>query len=59
MTDVPNDWNEPDFQNTSKCHDWKNYVTVNVAGSWDTLKNFQKKAIAQCLQSIVDREEWE
>lgn len=56
---VPKDYANPDWDNPSKVHDWKNYVTEAVEAIWETFDHTQKKAIASMLQDIADREEWD
>lgn len=53
------DYLNPDFEKCSKVHDWKNYVSTDLANIWNTFEDYQKQTIAEALQSIADEEEWD
>lgn len=53
------DFLNPDFEKRFKVHDWKNYVTTDLASIWDTFDDYQKQTIAENLQSIANEEEWD
>lgn len=53
------DWDEPDFDMTEKCHDWKTYASDSLKKIWSTLGPIDKIIIAECLQDIADAEEWD
>jgi hypothetical protein len=55
----PMDWENPDFNSTRKCHDWKNYACADLRAMWDTFSEPQKKAIVETLHDLADREDWE
>lgn len=48
-----------DFEKCHKVHDWKNYVTTDLASIWNTFEDYQKQTIAEALQSVADDEEWD
>ena len=56
---APSDWMNPNWEKTSKVHDWKNYASGSVKKHWDSFYNFHKEIIAECLQGIADQEEWD
>lgn len=55
----PRDWKSPNWENTRRVHDWKNYITEEVQSMWDTFTDDQKKAIARSAEEIADREDWD
>ncbi len=59
MNNVPEDWNNPDFENTEKVHDWKNYASDRLKAYWDVFTPAQKMMISECLQEIADSEHWD
>lgn len=59
MTHTPQDWNNPDFYNAGKVHDWKNYVSGEVEDEWKYFSEEQKQILARCFQRLADREEWD
>lgn len=56
---LPLDWENPDFSQKSKVHDWKNYVSPDVESIWHSFSATQKQALAGGFQELADREEWE
>ena len=59
MNNVPHDALDPDFEDRSRVHDWKNYTTDRLEHYWDLFSPAQKSIIAECLQDMADKEEWE
>lgn len=53
------DYIYPDFENTEKVHDWKNYVTDEIVLMWSSFNRVQKNAIGEMLQDVADLEEWD
>lgn len=57
---VPHDWNNPEWYERTKVHDWKNYVLTDyLENMWSTFDDNQKKVLAYNLQLIADGEEWD
>lgn len=56
---TPEDWQNPDFSKTHKCHDWRNYVSEDVAALWPTFTDEQKQALARCFEEQAERENWD
>jgi len=40
-------------------HDWRNYISEEVQGMWDTFPDDQKQALAQQANQIAGREDWD
>lgn len=56
---LPHDWQNPDWEDRTKVHDWKNYVeTTLLEDMWNTFDNNQKKVLVYNFQIIADNEEW-
>ena len=47
-----------DFEDTNKCHDWKNYVGEFV-DVWSNLTLNEKKIIYIFCEKMADKEEWD
>lgn len=58
MTEFPEDWENPKWAPKFKCHEWKNYISVEIASMWDTFNAEQKKAIARNAEEMADGENW-
>jgi len=58
MSNLPSDWEDPDFGRCRKVHEWKNYVTSEVQELWHTFTDEQKQALAGCFNSSADSEDW-
>jgi len=56
---LPPDWKYPEWDNPSKCHDWKNHIHIGVLSLWSTFNDLQKQAIARQAQELADNEDWE
>lgn len=57
--DAPSDYSDPDWSNTSKVHDWKNYIIEELQNCWESFNPKQRLLIATNAQKIADNEEWE
>lgn len=53
------DYISPRWWEERKVHCWRNYISEEVKGMWGDFSYSQRKAIAENMQEIVDREEWE
>ena len=51
--------NEPDFENKSKVHDWRNYVPYDWQNNWDCFTEQERQIIAVMANSQADKEEWD
>lgn len=49
----------PDWQNTNRVHDWKNYISEEVAAMWDTFTPEQREALARMADGFADCENWD
>ena len=59
MNTVPNDWENPDFKNKNKVHEWKNYVPLGISMMWQSFTIEQKKALFSMFNDIASNEEWD
>lgn len=55
----PHDYLKPDWANTARVHDWKNYVNDELRSMWHMFSPTQKAAIARNAEDFADREDWE
>lgn len=53
------DWEHPNWNNLSKTHDWKNYVSDKVIEIWDTFNNEQKQVLSENYNEMANKEEWD
>lgn len=53
------DINNPDFENTSKVHDWRNYVPYDWQKNWAEFTERERQIIAVMSLSQADNEEWD
>jgi len=56
---TPKNWEKPDWSSAGKVHDWRNYISEEVQGMWDTFPDDQKQALAQQANQIAGREDWD
>lgn len=49
----------PDWENTSRVHDWRNYISEEMQQIWDTFSEEQKRVIYENTESMANREEWD
>ena len=50
---------DPDFENTSKVHDWRNHVGEHTQEIWQSLSLFQRYAVYLDAESRAMNEEWD
>jgi hypothetical protein len=55
----PTDWQDPDWENPNRVHDWKNYISKELQAYWHTFTLYQKALIAKNAQELADREDWD
>lgn len=56
---APFDWDDPDWKDPDRVHNWKNYAGDWLKEVWPSLSQEQKKAVASSLDDIAAREDWE
>lgn len=53
------DIDKPDFDNTEKVHDWRNYVPDIAIDNWDKLSLETRTYIVYMAENQASSEEWE
>lgn len=53
------DFENPNFEQAGKVHDWRNYAGEELRKIWKTLNFEQKKAVAISLENIASYEHWD
>lgn len=53
------DINNPDFANTTKVHDWRNYVPFEWQKSWLEFSERERQIIVVMAEMQSDNEEWD
>lgn len=56
---APKDWQNPDWDNCGKVHEWKNYASPWLREYWSALSDEGKKCVSATLDDIAASEEWE
>ena len=51
--------NNPRWDDTTRVHDWRNYVPENVRCAWLELSEFARAAIIHITDEMANREEWD
>jgi hypothetical protein len=49
----------PNWDEAGRVHDWRNYISAELRGMWNTFTPEQKKAIAESAEETASREDWE
>lgn len=49
----------PRWEEVTRVHDWRNYVTPVLRGMWSEFSFHQQHAIASAFNVIAESEEWE
>lgn len=57
--ETPKDWENPDWGNIERVHEWKLYISDEVKTMWWTFKLDQREALARQAQEMADMEEWD
>lgn len=57
--DTPADWENPDWEDMGRVHEWKRYVDDELRGHWLTIAPEIRAMIARNASGIADREEYE
>lgn len=53
------DWQDPQWQEGGKVHNWHNYASDEMQRIWNTFTDEQKQVISLTLNEIADNEYWE
>ena len=53
------DIEKPDFKNTTKVHDWRNYIPYDWQINWNQFTQRERQIMAVMAQSSADIEEWD
>jgi hypothetical protein len=57
---IPDDWRYPQWDDISKCYDWKNYTTAAIRQEWPKFTLKQRQLIAVLCQSVsYEIEAWD
>lgn len=56
---VPFDWENPNWKEEDRVHNWRNYVSDEMQEMWHTFTPLQKQAIARAADEIAGREHWD
>lgn len=56
---VPLDARQPQWEEASRVHDWKNYINTSVQVLWPTFSAVQQDALAQNADELANKEHWE
>ena len=59
MEEAPKDWESPIWKDAGRVHEWKNYISEEIQGIWDTFTVSQKQAIARGADELSGLEEWD
>jgi len=51
--------NNPQFEKTTKVHDWRNYVPYEWQESWCEFTERERKIIAVMAETQADKEDWD
>lgn len=49
----------PDWLNSGRVHDWRNYIPIEVTQIWEELTLSSQLAILLVAQKAADSEQWE
>lgn len=56
---IPNCVGNPEFEKSSKVHDWRNYVPYKWQKVWDQFTERERQIIAVMAGMQADKEEWD
>lgn len=59
VTETDPEYINPDWSNSGRVHDWRNYVNPSLRENWPTFSAAQKQILFENAQEIADREEWD
>lgn len=49
----------PNWRNTHKVHDWRNYISEEVRNMWETFNEQQKIALMNQANQQAECEDWD
>lgn len=49
----------PKWEETGRVHDWRNYISDDIADEWDTFTERQKFLLATQARETARNEEWD
>ena len=49
----------PEWENTTKVHDWRNYINDDLRNIWETFTDKQKEIIAKNADELASIEDWD
>ena len=55
----PHDWENPDWNNIQKVHEWKGYPSDEVKSIWHSFSDVQKKLLAMDYDDTASNEHWD
>lgn len=50
---------DPKWGQTTRVHDWRNYVSDRIKELWDTFSREQRAALIEQADEFASREEWD
>lgn len=53
FSEIPKDYNNPDWNDRNKVHNWKNYASSELQFIWNGFTEEQKIIISQNLNSLA------
>lgn len=56
---IPSDYKKPEWDNTRKCHDWKNHVPPYIQDIWHHFGMEQQQKLARWADDLASMEEWD
>lgn len=56
---LPADWQQPNWREENKVHNWRNHVSDEVRELWPTFSDLQKKALARQAEVHAMAEHWD
>jgi len=59
LADAPMDYENPDWDDAGRVHDWRNYASNDLRAAWTEFSVRHRAIIAASLQDAADREEWD
>jgi hypothetical protein len=58
-TNPPEDWQQPDWDKTTRVHDWKNYTSEHVRREWLNFSGRQRMILSASLDDLASNEHWD
>lgn len=51
--------NNPQWENTQRIHDWRNYIPQEIRKLWDSLSEDSKMMAYYIAEEVATKEDWE